>query len=576
MSQIELPQRVSKDEQRSRLHELRRARSIYRYDAETLPGFVIAAEVPVSERYSVEYHSAIVDSVASVGGSLAGGPSMPANQRFATSSDFAALFGTLPRPSQLIDNYWRDWVFAEQRLAGPNPLVIERLTDLRALRKRMPLTDEHLQAALPMASTDVCGGVERAVDEGRLFIADYAVLEGIPAGTWREGRKYLCAPIAIFTWRSTGIGDRGELVPIAIQLHQGSGEGPIYTPSHDRWRAAKTFLQVADANHHEMIGHLAHTHLAMEPFAIATARQLSIDHPIRRLLAPHLQFLLARNAEARMRLLRPDGPVDNLLAGTLAGSLEIARRGRMGWGIPSATATDGSLPAWGLVSSAFERDLVRRGVADAELLPHYPYRDDGRLVMGAVTDFVGAYVALTYSSERDLAEDQELQDWARELARPGPAGGGGVRQMPPEIASRDELTRVLSEVIFTSGPKHAATNFPQLEYMGFVPNMPLAAYHPPPGSEPSALGEAEELRLTLPPAGQATMQLQIMFQLASYRHDRLGDYAGFEFAPAAQPLIRAFQVALRDVDERIRARNARRRVPYSHLMPALIPNSTSV
>ena len=45
----------------------------------------------------------------------------------------------------------------------------------------------------------------------------------------------------------------------------------------------------------------------MEPFTIATHRQLSVMHPIHKLLHPHFRYTMNRNAVARQVLLNADG-----------------------------------------------------------------------------------------------------------------------------------------------------------------------------------------------------------------------------------------------------------------------------
>ena len=56
-----------------------------------------------------------------------------------------------------------------------------------------------------------------------------------------------------------------------------------------------------------------------------------------------------------------------------------------------------SLQRWRVDDWSFPRDLELRGLA-GEQLPHYPWRDDGRLVWGALAAFVGGLLAvmLTY------------------------------------------------------------------------------------------------------------------------------------------------------------------------------------
>ena len=61
--------------------------------------------------------------------------------------------------------------------------------------------------------------------------------------------------------------------------------------------------------------HLGKTHLAMEPFSVATRACLPTTHPLGVLLRAHTRFMVFNNDLARRTLIAPDGPTDKLLAG---------------------------------------------------------------------------------------------------------------------------------------------------------------------------------------------------------------------------------------------------------------------
>ena len=81
-------------------------------------------------------------------------------------------------------------------------------------------------------------------------MVDYEILDGIP--TYSEGKnsRYITPAMGLFFVRRNG-----DLVPIAIQLHQIPGEGnPIWTPDDDEydWLHAKLWLRAADTQHHQV------------------------------------------------------------------------------------------------------------------------------------------------------------------------------------------------------------------------------------------------------------------------------------------------------------------------------------
>ena len=53
------------------------------------------------------------------------------------------------------------------------------------------------------------------------------------------------------------------------------------------------------------------THCATEPYIIATNRQLSVMHPIYRLLHPHFRYTMAINARARVALINAGGTIES-------------------------------------------------------------------------------------------------------------------------------------------------------------------------------------------------------------------------------------------------------------------------
>lgn len=57
--------------------------------------------------------------------------------------------------------------------------------------------------------------------------------------------------------------------------------------------------------------HRLKTHAAIEPFVIATNRQLSVIHPIHKLLHPHFRDTMNVNAVARQILISAGGALES-------------------------------------------------------------------------------------------------------------------------------------------------------------------------------------------------------------------------------------------------------------------------
>jgi arachidonate 15-lipoxygenase len=556
---------------------LKRQQQLYRYSYEYVPPLAYGAELPAEERFSTEYYAKQFGAVSKILLNLATADIGNLFDAFNHLDDYEKLFigkGLLPKPES-INTFLLDTDFARQRIAGANPMVIEQVhTDkLPTLLHKFPITDQILQQTVDTSET-----LASAAAAGKLYVADYRALADTKGGRYKSWQKFIVAPIALFYWQDSGYSDRGELVPVAIQLGQmHNAQTPLYTPIDEpNWTIAKTFVQVADFNHHELISHLGLVHLLMAPFAIATARTLHASHPLAILLKPHFRFLLAINDFGRSTLVNPGGYIDKFFASSLKGSMSLVVQA-----ILNTDFKDLALPA----------DLKRRGVADATTLPDYPYRDDALLVWGAIKTFVSRYLRLYYKADADIEQDIELQNWVKELVS---ETGARIRGLTHNnhIKTIDALVDVVTQLLFTCGPQHSAINYPQYDYEAFCPNMPGAAYAAPPttqtrmttsdGGDPSEQANffnwiSPYLLKYLPPKRQAVTQIELTYFLTAFRYDRLGYYEPKDFSdPSALAVIKAFQQELGIVENRIDQRNLKRQAPYPFLKPSLITNSISI
>jgi len=568
-----------------RLRRLERVRKRYVYDFTRLPPLPMVEKVPASEQFSRPWlgqglslvadlvenftHRAgggngghvlacrrVIEMMAA-GGAIDGGAANallriarqaaePARGgRPRSLDDYAAIFRTIAAPA-IADTFQDDGVFARQRVAGANPLVIRQV---RGLDDRFPVTEALFRSVLPG------DGLEAAGQEGRLYLADYRELQDVQEGFFRGTPKFLSAPLALFAVDKR----TGQLVAVAIQCEQRPGpDNPIFT-NHDGhgWAIAKTIVQIADANVHEAVSHLGRTHLFIEPFVIATARQLAENHPLRLLLWPHFEGTLAINELAHLTLLAPGGFVDELLAGTLEASLALAADGVRTYRVDEA-----------LLPNA----LRARGVDAADVLPNYPYRDDALLYWNAIHRWVDGYLRIYYRSEADLAGDLELANWYRELVSPD---GGGVTGFGENgtVGGLESLIDAATLIVFTSSVQHAAVNFPQFDLMTYTPNMPLAGFTPAPRSRQA---DARDFLDLLPPLPSARHQLAILYLLGMLHYTTLGTYSAGELCdPRLQGPLDAFRVELERIGRVIEERN-RVRPPYPFLDPRGIPQSINV
>lgn len=417
--------------------------------------------------------------------------------------------------------------------------------------KRFPIRDQHYKDAIENDS------LESACKEGRLYLADYTLLDEAESGSFPTSQKYIYAPLALFALRPIGDSSR-SLVPVAIQCQQKCGEqNPIFTKKNgENWMTAKTIVQMADSNYHELISHLGQTHLFIEPFAIATYRQLSINHPVGLLLRQHFKGTFIINYAAHTFLVAPKGQVDELLAGTIAADRQLAVKGAQSYLLD-------------FNDSIFPKTLKSRGVYEKGLL-NYPYRDDALQIWDAIHTWVDNYLKNSYAG-KDIQSDIEIQNWVSELLS---VKGGRLKNFGEDgkIQSLQYLTDVISMIIFTASAQHAAVNFPQKDLMAYAPAFPLAAY----SQAPTDIEKEKHFTELLPPLIQAKDQLDTLYLLGSVYHTRLGEYYGSHFTdkdknPKVYEALQNFKNNLCEIEREINERNT-----YKFLLPSKIPQSINI
>jgi arachidonate 15-lipoxygenase len=324
---------------------------------------------------------------------------------------------------------------------------------------------------------------------------------------------------------------------------------------------AKTIVNMADSNYHELVSHLGRTHLFVEPFVLATKRKLPAHHKLRILLDPHFEGTILINYGAHKSLIATGGQVDKLLASTIENDRVLAVAGAKSY-------------LRNFNDVMFPKTLKSQGVGDSAQLPDYPYRDDGLLIWDAIKTWVGAYLSIYYTSDQQLLEDKDLQNWAQELVSDQ---GGRLKNFGEDasgaIQTLSYLIDAVSSVIFTASAQHAAVNFSQSELMSYAPAFPLALYSP----APTSFEEQGNFMSMLPSVDRAQTQIEVLGLLGSVYYTQLGQYNKGHFKDAkVMSYLGQFQNQLRDIENEISKKNFSRLMPYKFLLPSQIPQSINI
>ncbi|XP_031499214.1 probable linoleate 9S-lipoxygenase 5 [Nymphaea colorata] len=517
----------------------------------------------------------------------------------------------MPRVIKHDKSAWRtDEEFAREMLAGINPVVISLLEEFPPKSKLDPaiygpqistITAEHIEKFRQGLT------VEEALNKHRLFILDhYDAIMPYVNRINTTGNKIYASRTLLF------LKDDGTLTPLAIELclpnHEGQDHGAVrkvYTPADygveaSLWDLAKAYAAVNDAGHHQLISHWLNTHATMEPFVIATNRQLSVMHPIYKLLQPHLRDTMYINAVGRQILLNAGGVIEKTV-------------------FPARYAMEMSsvvYKSWNFTEQGLPADLLKRGIAVQDsskphglrlLIEDYPYAVDGLEIWFAIRDWVHNYCSIYYKSDHVIQSDTELQAWWHEVRY---VAHGDKKHEPwwPKMQNLHELVESLTTIIWVASALHAALNFGQYPYAGFLPNRPTLSrrFMPEPGTKEYAELEKDPESVflkTITAQMQTLLGISVIEILSRHSSDEvyLGQNIDKEWSGDEEALFAFGQFGDRLVDienwikqmngesDKWKNRNGPVHIPYTLLYPNTsdlsgvggltgkgIPNSTSI
>ncbi|CAN6693418.1 unnamed protein product [Malus baccata var. baccata] len=493
--------------------------------------------------------------------------------------------------------WFRDDEFARQTLAGLNPYSIKLVTEWPLKSELDPeiygppesaITKEIIEQEIRGFAT-----ITEAIEEKKLFILDYhdLFLPYVSKVRKLEGTTLYGSRTLFF------LTPEGTLRPLVIELTRPPMDGKpqwkqVFQPAWNAtdvwlWRLAKAHVLAHDSGYHQLVSHWLRTHCATEPYIIATNRQLSVMHPIYRLLHPHFRYTMEINSLARESLINAGGIIETSFSPKKY-SLELCS---VAYG-----------KEWRFDQEALPADLIRRGMAvEDPTAPHglrltiedYPFANDGLLLWDAIKQWVTDYVNHYYPDSSIVQTDQELQAWWTEIKTVGHAD---KKDEPwwPELNTPEDLMGIITTMVWVASGHHAAVNFGQYAYAGYFPSRPTIARTNMPTEDPSEEDWKNFVRKPdsallqcFPTQIQATTIMAVLDILSNHSPDE--EYIGekMEQAWAEEPVIKAaferFKGRLlaleRTIDDRnasseLKNRNGAGVVPYELLKPFSQPGVT--
>uniref|UniRef100_A0A8D1JSI3 Polyunsaturated fatty acid lipoxygenase ALOX15 n=1 Tax=Sus scrofa TaxID=9823 RepID=A0A8D1JSI3_PIG len=505
-------------------------------------------DLPVDERFLEDKRIDFEASLAKGLADLAVKDSLNVLMSWNSLDSFNRIFwcGQSKLAEQVRDSWKEDALFGYQFLNGTNPMLLRHSVELPA-RLKFPPGMEELQAQL-----------EKELQGGTLFEADFSLLDGIKANVILCSQQYLAVPLVMLKLQPDG-----KLLPMVIQLQlprEGSPLPPLFLPTDPPmvWLLAKCWVRSSDFQLHELHSHLLRGHLMAEVIAVATMRCLPSIHPIFKLLIPHFRYTMEINVRARNGLVSDLGIFDQVVSTGGGGHVELLRR---------AAAL--------LTYSSFcpPDDLADRGLLGVE---SSFYAQDALRLWEVISRYVEGIVSLHYKTDESVKEDFELQAWCREFTEIGLLGAQD-RGFPVSLQSKEQLCHFVTMCIFTCTGQHSSNHLGQLDWYAWVPNAPCTMRMPPPTTKEDVT--MATVMGSLPDVRQACLQMAITWHLGRRQPDMvpLGHHKEMYFSsPKAKAVLNQFQRDLENLEKAITARNEQLNLPYEYLRPSLIENSVTI
>nr|ABF66649.1 lipoxygenase-3 [Physcomitrium patens] len=489
------------------------------------------------------------------------------------------------------DAWTQDTEFARQVLAGMNPLLIETLKEF-PLKRPSAVTAEIVEPQLEGLT------IGEALAKKRLFVLDYhdRLLGYI------QRINDLKTSQAYASWTLFYLTKDGTLKPICIELAlpgKDGGKPTFRVFLHGRekdtkdwaWELAKAHVLSNDAAFHQVISHWLRTHAAIEPFIIATNRQLSIMHPVHKALVSHYKNTMDINQAARKSLINAGGIVETTFTPQKY-SMEISSKVYAGWRF---------------IDQALPNDLLKRGMAVRDpSAPHglklviedYPYAKDGLDLWAAIRAWVKDHIDIFYADDKAVKADEELQNWWTDARTKGHAD---ITEGWILADSKDNLVQIITTIAWVASCHHAAVNFGQYLYAGFMPNHPsmtrkLIPEEGTPEWDALQLNPEKYMLSMLANAVQSKLNITTIEILSTHasNEEYLGERpAGWTDDERVKAAFKKFSTRIEEISALIKSRNkdpanknrlGAVKVPYELLQPKSgpgltnkgIPNSVSI
>ena len=206
-------------------------------------------------------------------------------------------------------------------------------------------------------------------------------------------------------------------------------------PGDANWGAAEKIALCAATTYVTLVRHFNWVHLAAgAPLAIATRNSLPADHPVKRLLWPHMFGTQYSNELVTKGQMIKGGDFDTIFSFTHRGMCKLMEEA---YGEYDVTTLDPTL------------DAQRRGIKNAGF--ETPALDNRQAHFDVMHAHALAYLKLYYASDQQLSNDANLQSFIDQLQRIIP---GGVQKLLGSAISIESAARLIAAFIYLASVEH--------------------------------------------------------------------------------------------------------------------------
>jgi len=213
------------------------------------------------------------------------------------------------------------------------------------------------------------------------------------------------------------------------------------------------------------------------------------------------------------------------------------------------------------------------------VIKDYPYAVDGLEIWAALKSWVSDYISLYYKDDQTVQKDNEIQAWWKEIVEVGHGDKKQDERGWYKMKSVEDVKEGITTLIWIASAHHAAVNFGQYGYGGFMPNHPSTTRRliPEKGSREYSEflknGEAYFLKTVSNPKTAATT-MAVLELLSKHSSDEvyLGQGCASDWADDSrvETAFQRFRSKLLDIEQSITTRNKDRSLA-NRLGPAELP-----